>query len=364
MSKPHFGRKKRRQRPEPATFPVEADVVEGLETVARQEILATLGQRVRLQRLSRRNPEEGLLRFTYTGGIRALLRLKTVQAVHAVHHFNIPRPRALLGDQHLRALVDIIEAIKAVHPPDAFQTLHISAAGDDSSVMTRLKGALAASTGMTPDDEGGDLLLRLRRPPHGAGWQIVVRLSPRPLATRPWRACNMEGALNATVAHAMTLMTAPRPHDVFLNLACGSGTLLIERLLSGPARQAVGCDTSLEALSCAQKNIRAAGLTAAAALHDWDARELPLEAASVDAIAADLPFGHLVGSHTENVRLYPDVLAEAARVARPGALFSLITHEVHLMGSLLEKSSQWQVEGVQRITLGGLHPRIFVLRRT
>ncbi len=363
MSKPKPRRNKRR-RPEPATFPVEVDVVEGLEAIARQEIIVTLGQRASLPRPSRRNPEAGLIRFTYTGGLRALLRLQTVQAVHAVYQFDVPRPRALLGDEHLRALLRIIEGVRAVHPPDAFQTLYIGAAGSDSPVMERLKETLAARMGMTVNPEEGDLLLRLRRPPRGeGGWQVVVRLSPRPLATRPWRVCNMEGALNATVAHAMTLMTAPRPHDVFLNLACGSGTLLIERLLGGPARRAIGCDTSPEALACGQENVRAAGLASTATLHDWDARSLPLEEASVDAITADLPFGHQVGSHEQNVHLYPDVLQEAARVARPGTLFSLITHEVHLMESLLRESTQWRVEGVQRVTLSGLHPRIFVLRR-
>ena len=146
-------------------------------------------------------------------------------------------------------------------------------------------------------------------------------------------------------------------------MACGSGTLLIERLACAPVKQAIGCDTSAEALACAQANIEASGYAASIALHDWDARALPLSEASVDALCADLPFGHLVGSHGQNVSLYPALMAEAARVARPGALFSLITHEVRLMETVLVRSAAWQVEGTFRLTLGGLHPRIFVLRR-
>src|SRR5947208_2669780 len=82
------------------------------------------------------------------------------------------------------------------------------------------------------------------------------------------------------------------------------------------------------------------------------------------ARSADLPFGHLVGSHEENVALYPAILREAARVARREAPFVLITHEVRLTEALLAASPEWATDAMLRVTLGGLHPRIFVLRRT
>ncbi|RRR75605.1 MAG: RNA methyltransferase, partial [Candidatus Viridilinea halotolerans] len=85
--------------------------------------------------------------------------------------------------------------------------------------------------------------------------------------------------------------------------------------------------------------------------------------ASINAINADLPFGHLVGSHDENVRLYPALLDEAARVARPDARCALLSHEVRLMERLLAERPQWQVEQALRVDLGGLYPRIFLLRR-
>ncbi|NTW98147.1 MAG: methyltransferase domain-containing protein, partial [Oscillochloris sp.] len=211
--------------------------------------------------------------------------------------------------------------------------------------------------------EDGDLLLRLRRAAGGEGWELLVRLSPRPLATRPWRVCNREGALNGAVAHAMALLTAPGPDDRFLNIGCGSGSLLIERLLLGPARRAIGCDIDPSALGCSKANLAAAGLTARCELHHWDATRLPLHDSSVDAICADLPFGHLVGSHSENLKLYPALLAEAARVARPGAHCVLLSHEVNLMDRLLDRRSEWSLHSAIRINLGGLHPRIYVLER-
>jgi len=342
----------------------EAEVIEGLEDIARREIAIHLVNRVELRPAPQGKPQPGLVRFNYTGGLRALLRLRTVQAVYTVHRFAVPRPKGLLGDQHFRRLLGEIDAIKAAHPAGSFQTLHINAAGADSAVMTRLRQELAQRAGLRPDPEEGDLLLRLRRSPGGGeSWDVLLRISPRPLATRPWRVCNMEGALNATIAQAMILMTDPTPYDVFLNLGCGSGTLLVERLEYAPAKQAIGCDLNPEVLACARQNVEAAGLQDRCQLETWDARAMPLSDGSVDALCADLPFGHLVGSHEENLALYPALLDEAGRVAKRGALFAAITHEVRLMENLLAQSTLWETLATIRVAQGGLNPRIFVLRR-
>src|SRR5205085_8653979 len=120
----------------------------------------------------------------------------------------------------------------------------------------------------------------------------------------------------------------------------------------------IGCDLDPEVLACARANAAAAGAEEAIELHEWDARSLPLPDASVDTLCADLPFGNLVGSHRENLALYPALVAEAARVARPGARLVVISHEVHLMEELLAGSDPWQAEQTIRVTLGGLNPRI------
>jgi 23S rRNA G2445 N2-methylase RlmL len=345
------------------TYRCEATVAAGLEDIAQDELRRRLGPNVRLQTPALGQTEPGAVRFDYTGDLRFLLNLQTVIAVFLVHQFAVPRPRALLGDEHFRALLQQIATARDLLPSAAYQTLYLGAAGSDTAVMARLKQELSSHTGLAIAPDEGDLLIRVRRTADGTGWETLVRLSPRPLATRPWRVCNMEGALNATVARAMVLLTQPKPSDCFLNLACGSGTLLIERLACGPVRRAIGCDTDDEALACAQTNLAASGYGELGELHAWDACALPLPEQSVDALCADLPFGNLVGSHAENLELYPALLAEAARVARPAALFVLITHEVRLMEALLERSAVWATVEVRRITLGGLYPRIFALRR-
>ncbi len=342
------------------TFTCEADVAEGLERIARRELRTRFEDRVEFddQQL-----KPGVLRFSYTGNLYQLTRLQMIQAVYLVQHYPIPRPKALLGDQHFKTLLAQIAAVREVSSPDAYKTFNISAAGSESSVMRRLRDELAARIGLQPADEG-DLLIRLRHPPGSdEGWETLVRLSPRPLATRAWRVCNREGALNATVAHAMAFMTQPHSEDVFLNMACGSGTLMIERLAQGGAKEILGYDIDPQALECARQNIEAAGLSEQVKLRLGDARDLPLGNKSVDAICADLPFGHLVGSHDDNLILYPALRKEAARGAKRGARCVLISHEVRLLEGLLDESAVWDKQQVIRVALGGLYPRIFVLQR-
>ncbi|MFN8515826.1 MAG: methyltransferase domain-containing protein [Chloroflexia bacterium] len=146
-------------------------------------------------------------------------------------------------------------------------------------------------------------------------------------------------------------------------MGCGSGTLLIEHVDQVRDGWIGGCDIDQAALDCAHANAFASGLSERIDLFDWDARVLPLPDASVGVLYADLPFGHLVGSHDQNLVLYPAILREAARVAEPGARFALISHEVRLMESLLRDSGEWKAERVLRVTPGGLHPKIFLLRR-
>jgi tRNA (guanine6-N2)-methyltransferase len=335
---------------------IELVVPEGLEAIARDE-LRSLGRDARLLPDS----PPGVLRISYTGDLRRLLQLRSVTSAAIVQRFAVPRPKALLGDAQFRAMLALITKVMRLHPAGAFQSLYLSAAGADSTVLSRLKQDLALALALEVGREDGDLLLRLRR--SADSWELLVRLGPRPLATRTWRVCNLEGALNGPVAHAMALLSAPAAHDVVLNIACGSGTLLIERLLLGPVRRAIGCDTSPAALACAQANVAAAGLNERCELTDWDARSLPLPAASVSVILADLPFGHLVGSHAENLALYPALLAEAARVARPGARCVLISHELRLLDNLLAERNDWQIVQRLRVDVGGLKPQIVVLQR-
>lgn len=339
---------------------LEADVLEGLEHFGQAELYGRLSSYVKLSDVSR----AGALRFRYSGPLRALLDMRSLTAIYLVRSFAVPRPRALLGHQHFTALLNQIAAVRALAPASAYQTLRVSAAGEDSSVMGRLKDELAQHTSLAIASDEGDLLLRLRRSADGAGWEALTRISPRPLATRAWRVCNRPGALNATLAHAMMRLSEPSADDMVVNMACGSGTLLVERLALGPAHSLLGCDLDPTALECAQANLQAAGFGKLVQLECWDAAELPLTDGSATVICADLPFGQLVGSHRENEELYPRLFAEATRIAALGARLVLLTHEVRLLERVaMRHVGTWRKEEELRVRTGGMTPRVYLFRR-
>ena len=344
------------QSPQP-TYDLEAEVIAGLEDLASAE-LGRICSAVTTIR-------PGVLRCRFSGRLGDLLKLRLVVAVYVLRFFDVPRPKALLGHQHFTVLLDTIRAIQSLDK-SRFKTLRLSAAGEDSVVLTRLRDELAAKAGLKPTTEEGDMLLRLRRA--GSGWELLARISPRPLSARAWRVCNLPGALNATVAAAMIALTDPQPGDFFLNLAAGSGTFLIERLAAGPARLVVGCEIAGDALACAYQNLAAAQVGKRISLAQANVKALPLPDKVADALVADLPFGNLVGSHSDNAVLYPALLAEAARVAKPGARMALISHEIRLMERLVAENTAWTLQSSRRITLpfkaGGVNPAIFVLNRT
>jgi 23S rRNA G2445 N2-methylase RlmL len=341
-------------------FDIECDVLEGLETYAHDEIRKRFRRRCSSMTL-----HPARIRMLYTGELRSLLRLRSVLAAYLVATYDVSRPRALLGHQHFTRLLRTLDMVRSLGRPEQYRTMRLSAAGEDSSVLTRLKETLAHHTGLTVAPDEGDLLIRLRRATSNDGWEVLVRLSPRPLATREWRVCNWPGSLNATLASVMMQMTQPAATDRVLNLACGSATLLIERLFLAPARWAIGCDLDPEALRCAQRNLEAAGFAKAARLEQWDATSLSLESGSVDVLCADLPFGQLIGSHRDNEALYPRLITEAARVAAPGARMCLLTHEVRLIERVFAQyAGFWTLTNVVRVRTGGMTPRVYLAQRT
>lgn len=338
---------------------VECDVMPGLEALLARELRRSFRGRVSGLVDSGRSS----LRFAFEGPLAELLGLRTAQAAYVVLGFGGRRPTALLGNQNLRGLLARIEVIRGLHRPGTFQSFRFSAAGRDTSTFRRLAAEVETQTGLHYEPDDGELLIRLR-PSGEDGWEALVRISPRPLATRAWRVANYPGALNATIAAAMVELTQPRPEDHYINLMCGSGTLLVERLLRCQAAEALGVDWNRDALDAARANLVAAGLADTVRLMESDATLTGLDMARYTALCADLPYGNLVGSHRENSALYPALLDEAARIAMPGARFAAITHDLRLFdASLPEAEARWQLERTIRVFQGGQRPQIYLLRR-
>ncbi len=298
-------------------------------------------------------------RFELGAAAGDLDRMRTVVAVYRLLHFNIPRPRSLLGDQHLRRLLD---SVTEVASRGSFSSFRFGAAGSHTRVFQRLGETLQGLTRLRYLPGEGDLLIRVRRGSSGQGWEVLLRLTPRPLSARTWRVCNLKGGLNATVAAAVNALLSVAPGDRYLNAMVGSGTLLVERGLAGPAERLVGCDRSDRSLSCARKNLAAADLADFELLRA-DATALPVADASFDAVSADLPWGDAVGRFSTLSNLYPAFLAEMWRVTVPHGRLAVITHDLKRFDAQLAEQGRWCLKREFQVYQGGHHPKIYLLER-
>jgi tRNA (guanine6-N2)-methyltransferase len=337
----------------------EALVTEGLEQISITELKNRFGTATSRVYVSR----NGVIRFDFEGDPKELADLKTYISVFEVLTFRIPRPNSLMSEQNFKVITDCIDSVITRYPGKTFQSMFLDAAGSDSDVMVKFKRMTAQRFTLDISREKGDLQIRMQRTADRHGWEVLVRISPRPLGTRSWRVCDMKGALNAPAAHALVLMAAPKSDDVFLNICSGSGTLLIERMAIMPAKRLIGCDIEDYARECAIKNIQAAQLKDTIEVYDWNAVSLGLENSSVDTIVSDLPFGYSVGSKEENISLYPLILKELSRVAKDECRCLLLSHDSVSMNTALRENPGWELKRKLRINLRGMYPSIFILKK-
>ena len=166
----------------PLTAFYEVSIPEGLEPFTVQEIYHRLGHEVQfLSTGTRQRP--GLLQFTYGGKAVNLLQLKTVLSPFQVLRFAVPRPKALMGHQNLQILLEQIRTVLRHSPVGTYRTIYLAAAGSESAVMQRFAQEVATQLSLRVDPHEGDLLLRVRRPLDGSeGWEVLIRMAPRPLS--------------------------------------------------------------------------------------------------------------------------------------------------------------------------------------
>ncbi|WP_293911913.1 methyltransferase domain-containing protein [Deinococcus sp.] len=197
--------------------------------------------------------------------------------------------------------------------------------------------------------------------PFEEGWDVLARLTPRPLSARAWRACNMAGGLNATIAYAIFKLAGVREADRIFNPMSGSGTLLIERDLLGPSAALVGVDNDPAAVRCAQQNIQAAGRQIEVA--EVDALNTGLPPRSFELIVADLPWGDAITVPGGNEALYTAFLREMHRLCSRQGRLVVLTHELKLFERLIAEQDRWHAHELFQVYSGGHHPKAYLLSR-
>jgi 23S rRNA G2445 N2-methylase RlmL len=228
-------------------------------------------------------------------------------------------------------------------------------AGD--SVTKAIRQSMPRNMKLVQDDADVEIWVWLS----GGDALIGLRLSDATLRHRSYKREHLPASLRPTVAASMALLSQPAATDVVLDPLCGAGTILVERALLGPVASIQGGDIREEAVAMARHNARAAKVKAD--WQTWDARELPLDAASVTHIITNLPFGKQIGKRSENDRLYQALIKEFDRVVVAGGRIVSLTSEDHLWEQILHDRG-WRVVKKNVLVVLGQPASIYVAERS
>lgn len=188
---------------------------------------------------------------------------------------------------------------------------------------------------------------------------LAVRLVDERMRHRGYKIAHRPGSLRPSVGAALAWLSRPGADDVVVDPMCGAGTILIERAHMGRYAMIAGYDRDAAALEAARANIgpryRPIGLALG------DAVRLPLRDGAATHLVTNLPWGTRYGSHADNHRLYPRLIAEFARVVRPGGRLVMLTGEKILMRQVAARGLV-RVESVMRVVILGAPAVVYVCR--
>jgi tRNA (guanine6-N2)-methyltransferase len=338
----------------------------GLETLAFSEVRA-------------RVPDAELVKFArgiaiFRTAVRPgnLMELRTVEDVFVTlaHVTGLGHGRDALRVLHgatLNASIDSALAIwRRVHKvakPRTWRVVSQKSGSHDfrrldagEAVRDALQSVLPRSIHHVADDADLEFWLWLS----GSEALIGLRLSDATMRHRTYKREHLPASLRPTVAAAMGWLARPAQEDIVLDPLCGAGTVLIERALLAPLKQALGSDIQGKAVETARRNARAAGIEASWRV--WDARSLPLDAASVTRIITNLPFGKQISTHEVNADLYGELIGEFGRVLSADGVLVTLTSDDRLWDSLL-RERDWQVIKKVVLVVLGQPASIFVAER-
>jgi predicted RNA methylase len=164
---------------------------------------------------------------------------------------------------------------------------------------------------------------------------------------------------NPVVASIMVRLLDPAPGETVLDPFCGAGTLLAEVLETIPDSRVVGSDTGKHALDAARANLSA--FSSRYELRRGDARTVPVPDGAVRYVVSNLPFGKRVGSHRQNIELYPAWCTELSRILAADGRAVLLTEEKDLLRRSIRQTGRLRIVREQVVASGGLHPSIFIV---
>jgi tRNA (guanine6-N2)-methyltransferase len=294
---------------------------------------------------------------------RELLSIRTATSLFRCIHLPIDRPRGITSYEYRDQLKLLFEDLFSLTPVKLFHALRLEGAGNDSPTFRRLGEFFSQMTGIdySPDKTEADLVIRIRPSPHGRGWEILVRATPRPLSTRSWRVVNFRGAVSAPIAAAMLEVAQPKQNETVLNIPCGSGTILAELCEKKTFQQAIGVDLSDEALRAAVANLQRWRSAKNLKLAKGDLSALPIPDSCASVILSDPPWGEGLGSREQARRMYPMMLKEMHRVLTERGRLVILSQDERALHEIA--SSLFERERSVRVYQGGFRPQIILYRK-
>jgi 23S rRNA G2445 N2-methylase RlmL len=354
-----------------------AQTMPGVEEIAWLEIRQRLKDAHFVRYLFAKE-QNGIVVFDYPGAAADLLRLRTTEDVfmQIAYHDELTRlKRDLRGIGELiatsepfgRAVNDYLRIRRFSAPPTyrvisrQYGKFEYSRKDLTATVWRSLKQRYPRWTPVA-DDAQIEVWANLL----GSQLLIGLRLSDRTMRHRFERKVELPASLRPSVAAAMVLLTEPQPGDVFLDPMAGSGTILYERMQAGPFARLLGGDIDPERVEAARKNVRSSRKKSGASapqpdIRQWDARQLPLDDASVDKVATNLPFGKQLRGAQTPAKLYPPILVELQRVVRPGGRIVLLTSEYDLIKEEVRKLPRLTITTGYSVAVLGVWGRIYII---
>lgn len=339
------------------TLKLEIEVLPGLEAVAAEEWRAVMGGKAT-------QVEGGKLQAEWKKEVLLKVReLRIARAVYVLAATSGKKPSALRGEAFWRGFEPAFYEMRRAGEFSE-KSYRIKMKGDQSEEAKRLKSEIEKRLSLTHEDEKGEQLLRVRRAPSAEGWELLARVTPKPLSARSYRVADYRGALDATLAGAVVRFLSPKEGELVVDPFCGSGTLLFELQAGANNVRCIGIERDGVALHSCFKNLKAfqefprrqwKGLIA-----EGDARRLPLQDAVIDGVITNLPWGEAVGKKSRLKELYTAAAKELSRVLKPGARCIFVTQAEETFQ--LTFSREFKVHQSLQVYTGSFRPTVFLCR--
>ncbi len=302
-----------------------ATTTKGLEEVCQREIQAQIPEVEILEILSKR------VIFSFDGDILQLKKIKTADDVDFLLNYSPNSPVKLLEIFQIKKLLSKIRPIR-----DTF-SLTISQKNSKfeiGNLQRKLISELTQNAKLRYQTvSGADLPFRLWI--DGDNLSLSIPIFAQPLSFRAYKTESRLGALKPSIAAAMVFLVKQNESEKFIDLFCGSGTILAESYAQD--LDIFGSDIDPIAISISKinlNNLKIKGLDDRIRL--YDAMHTKWNQLWYDALVSNLPWNkHL--KLTSVTELYKKTLEEGARILKPEGRFCCLVYNPELFLKLAQK---------------------------